>query len=238
MAGGDRNKPGGDRNKPGAKKSGRDTPGKQAPGKKAPGDDDKELWNKVARSVAPIRKTGRLAPGGSPPGSTGDEARTARPLPKKPAPATPATPEKPKLSGPPRIGQGADRPPVTVRRGGPERLDLTAGDLPNVDKRTATKLRRGLLPIEAEIDLHGMSRDRAQAALTAFLVAHQSLGRRCALVITGKGLKEDWSHGTIRQSVPLWLNEQPLRGIVLGFATAQPKDGGSGALYVLLKRKR
>ena len=58
-------------------------------------------------------------------------------------------------------------------------------------------------------------------------------------MITGKGLKGDtWSPGVLREAVPGWLNAPPLRGIVLSFAYAQPQHGGSGALYVLLKRRR
>jgi DNA-nicking Smr family endonuclease len=115
---------------------------------------------------------------------------------------------------------------------------LGPGDAPGVDKRTAAKLRRGLLPIEATLDLHGLGRETARDRLTAFVAGHHAAGRRCLLVVTGKGLKEDWSPGVIRSAVPGWLNEPPLRPLILTFATAQPQHGGSGAIYVLLKRAR
>jgi DNA-nicking Smr family endonuclease len=63
------------------------------------------------------------------------------------------------------------------------------------------------------------------------------VGRRCVLVITGKGIWRSEA-GILREMVPRWLNEAPNRARVLAIAHAQPRHGGQGALYVLLKRKR
>jgi DNA-nicking Smr family endonuclease len=195
-------------------------------------DDDAHLWAEIARSVKPLKKDGGRAPDkalSGPAGKdrTGSSARKAAPTPDAP---------KKRMPAPTIGGNRPAEPPVVVSAAA---AGLEHGDTPGIDKRTAARFKRGLMPIEATLDLHGHTRDSAQSALTAFLQAHQAAGRRCVLVITGKGLKgENWSPGVLRESVPGWLNAPPLRGIVLSFAYAQPQHGGSGALYVLLKRNR
>ena len=64
------------------------------------------------------------------------------------------------------------------------------------------------------------------------------MGKRCVLVITGKGLKSDGSIGVLRENIPDWLNERRNRGLIIAFSHAVQKDGGEGAFYVMLKRKR
>ena len=107
-----------------------------------------------------------------------------------------------------------------------------------VDKRTATRLRRGQISVEGRIDLHGQTQEEAYRALSSFLAGSQEAGRRCVLVITGKGLRPDGRVGVIRSSVPHWLNQPHNRQRVLAYTPAAPKDGGEGAMYVLLKRRR
>ena len=109
---------------------------------------------------------------------------------------------------------------------------LKLGYAPGVDKRTAERLRRGQLPIEARLDLHGHARETAYPILSGFLAAAWESGRRNVLIVTGKG------QGILKEAVPRWLNESPNRGRILMVAQAQPKDGGGGALYVLLRRRR
>ena len=115
--------------------------------------------------------------------------------------------------------------------------DLAHGRTAGVDRRQAERLSRGRLTVEATLDLHGLTQAAARERLDVFIAAQSEAGRRCVLVITGKGLmKEDG--GVLRQQVPRWLNQSPNRGRVLAFDYAQPKHGGMGALYVLLKRRR
>lgn len=114
---------------------------------------------------------------------------------------------------------------------------LDPGRAPGLDKRTAERLKRGQLPIEAKIDLHGLTRAEAHRALAAFIDGAHEAGRRCVLVITGKGARAE-NGGILRDAVPRWLNQPPLRPKLLAFTHAQPKHGGAGALYVLLKRRR
>ncbi len=96
------------------------------------------------------------------------------------------------------------------------------------------RIIRGREPLEARIDLHGLTHDRARAALEAFLLRVWDEGYREALVITGKGTQGE---GIIRRFTPEWLAAPPLRDIVAGVSSAHRRHGGDGALYVALKRK-
>lgn len=96
------------------------------------------------------------------------------------------------------------------------------------------RIVRGHEPLEARIDLHGMTHDRARATLESFLLRIWSEGYREALVITGKGSRGE---GVLRRFAPEWLAAAPLRDIVAGVSTADRRHGGDGALYVALRRK-
>lgn len=106
------------------------------------------------------------------------------------------------------------------------------------DRRTAQRLRRGRLAIDAQLDLHGYSLAAAHGRLLEFLRSAQAHGRRCVLVVTGKGRRNSGEPGKLKSAVPAWLNEPLFRPMVLSVAHAQPKDGGSGALYILLRKAR
>lgn len=114
-------------------------------------------------------------------------------------------------------------------------------DPSGLDKRTDERLRRGQLPIEARIDLHGKNKEQAKGILTDFIHSASASGKRCVLVITGKGKAGEHfldHDGVLKKAVPGWLSEAPLRNKVLKYYQAKPKDGGDGALYVYLKRDR
>ncbi|HEY9537976.1 MAG TPA: Smr/MutS family protein, partial [Kiloniellaceae bacterium] len=115
--------------------------------------------------------------------------------------------------------------------------ELSHGSRDGLDRRKAERLSRGKLPIEATLDLHGLRQAEAHRRLDDFLADSQAAGKRCVLVVTGKGLHKEEA-GVLRSAVPRWLNEAPNRSRVLSFDYAQPKHGGSGALYVLLRRRR
>jgi len=97
-------------------------------------------------------------------------------------------------------------------------------------------MKRGEMEIDGRLDLHGMTQDVAHATLLAFVTRAYDSGRRCLLVITGKGNRE--GTGVLRANVPRWLNQSPCRERILGFSHARPQHGGEGALYVLIKRRR
>jgi DNA-nicking Smr family endonuclease len=108
-------------------------------------------------------------------------------------------------------------------------------------------LKRGQLPIEGRLDLHGLTQEAARTALDGFVAEAYAAGRRAVLIITGRGLKprgdadDPWRHthgGVLKSMTPRWLNEAPNRARVLAFTEAQPRHGGAGALYVLIRRHR
>ena len=88
------------------------------------------------------------------------------------------------------------------------------------------------MEIEGRLDLHGMSREAAHRATLGFVSGARLSGKRCILIVTGKG------KGILQTELPRWLNMPPIREQILSFTHARPQDGGSGAVYVLLKRDR
>ena len=116
-----------------------------------------------------------------------------------------------------------------------------------LDGRTTQRLKRGQLKIDGKIDLHGMTQAQAHSALDSFVAHGYVQGKRCVLVVTGKGGKttDDPNNifverrtGVLRSMVPKWLNEGANRSRVLSITQAQTRHGGDGALYVLLRRER
>ena len=79
----------------------------------------------------------------------------------------------------------------------------------DLDRRSWLRLRRGSYPIDARLDLHGMTQAEAHSRLAAFLAGAQARGNRCVLVITGRGLRHG---GTLRAMTPRWLESEPNRG--------------------------
>ncbi len=97
------------------------------------------------------------------------------------------------------------------------------------------------MSIEARLDLHGMTQAQAHRALASFLARSHAAGKRDVLIVTGKGTRqgaEGSPTGVLRRTVPRWLAEPALRQLVLATAAALPRDGGGGALYLLLRRTR
>lgn len=113
-----------------------------------------------------------------------------------------------------------------------------------MDAKAHGRMKRGKMKPEARIDLHGMTMAEAHPALTSFILSSYSMGRRLVLVITGKGKNTDEGgpiparFGKLRHQVPQWLRQQPLAGVVLQVSEAHQSHGGSGALYVYLRRSR
>ena len=101
-----------------------------------------------------------------------------------------------------------------------------------LSRMTLRKLRRGTWPVEDSLDLHGNRSDAARKLLQAFL--HEAVTRklRCVLVIHGKGLNSRGGEAVLRKLARHWLSQHPH---VLGYCDAPAKDGGSGAVLVLLK---
>lgn len=113
--------------------------------------------------------------------------------------------------------------------------DTIQGNYADIDRNTAERFRKGNYPIDATLDLHGMTAQKAQAALVRFIGAHYTRQSRCLLVITGKGTKGE---GVLKKALPGWLAHEDMAPMILAFDAAKAKHGGSGAFYVLLRRNR
>lgn len=98
------------------------------------------------------------------------------------------------------------------------------------------ELRRGVLPIDGRLDLHGLGAESAREKLLEFLRAQRARGERCVLVIHGKGEHSVPRGGVLRGEIAAWLSQGRAREHVAAFATARDEDGGEGAVYVALRR--
>ena len=153
--------------------------------------------------------------------------REVKPLAPRPEPP-PARASQPQRRAPP---PSPPPPPVPAAALPP----LTVGQPSGYDRANAERLKRGRHPVDARLDLHGMTQDEAHRALAGFIHGARAAGKRCLLVITGRG---KIGGGVLRAAVPRWLAEPEFRPHLLAVATAQPRDGGTGALYVMLRRTR
>ncbi|MBA3563237.1 MAG: Smr/MutS family protein [Gammaproteobacteria bacterium] len=113
--------------------------------------------------------------------------------------------------------------------------DETSFHRPQVSRRLLLRLRRGEYSIAAEIDLHGLTAAEARIALAAFLQDSAARGLACVRVVHGKGRRSGHGGPVLKRSVDTWLRQ---RDEVLAFASARSVDGGTGALYVLLRVSR
>ncbi|MGC4024885.1 MAG: Smr/MutS family protein [Mesorhizobium sp.] len=173
-------------------------------------EEDRILWDLVARSVTPA-----TTPKRSPKSELAQEA-----LEKKPA--APPKPERAKPVNLPSY-QAPSVAPHTPRG--------------HMDAQTIDKLARGRLALEARVDLHGMRQDEAYGLLLSFVARAHDRGVRYVLVITGKG-SSSGGDGVLKRSVPGWLSTAPFRQYVSAHEGAARGHGGTGALYVRLKRVR
>ncbi len=124
------------------------------------------------------------------------------------------------------------------KRPPPPSPELICGGTSGIDKRTALRFKRGQMKIQAWKDLHDHTQEQAYQVLIDFIEDSRIAGLRCVLVITGKGAKSGDSAGVLKAMAPHWFNQAPIRPHILSFSPAQPKDGGEGAFYILLKRSR
>ena len=179
--------------------------------------------------------------------------RDARPLKRRP-PRPPRTPRPARSTA-----KAAKAPGETAAAARPARIRIRpAAPAPaaaavaaksdgGLDKRSAERLRRGQMAIDGRLDLHGHTQADAHRAVHAFIAGSHRAGRRCVLIITGKGgprddvdsgFMPDRDSGVLRRNLPRWLGEGAVRQMVLRMESARPQHGGEGAYYVLLRRKR
>ncbi len=189
-----------------------------------PTKEELELWAKVTRHDEPLareRATARREPA---------TENAAAAIPAKSAAGTPskdeAAPAQP-VAKP--NGKAAEPPPPQP-----------------FDHKAAKRIARGRREIDARLDLHGMRQSDAHAALRHFLARCQADGLRHVLIITGKGISPEpgayrdfWTseqRGVLRRLVPHWLSDPSMRQHVVSFTESHLRHGGSGALYVTIRK--
>ncbi|NNJ74397.1 MAG: DNA mismatch repair protein MutS [Anderseniella sp.] len=191
-------------------------------------DDDHEVWEQVTRTVKPLNRLPYVKPAA--------EIRPARPV-----------------SDHERNVKSVPRPADPVRKAARAIVRHAIQPQPhnNLDRRHKQKLSRGNVDIEARLDLHGHSVERARMSLLGFLQSSREQGFRNVLVITGKGASPFTRHtlhstdvfqaperqGRLRAEFPRWMAQREFSSSIVGFQPAHPRHGGGGAFYVRLKRK-
>jgi DNA-nicking Smr family endonuclease len=194
-------------------------------GKRGLSDEDRALWERVAKTAKPLAAPARNL--------SLPEIETPRP--------SPALPRE-RISGF-RIGEKARPKPAAPHPEGDLATRLAHAPI-RMDHAAYRKLIRGKLKPDARIDLHGMTISQAHPALISFIFAAHGRGDRLVLVITGKGKDHDSTdpmpirRGVLRHQVPTWLHTPPLGALVLDIREAHQRHGGGGAYYVYLRRPR
>jgi DNA-nicking Smr family endonuclease len=115
--------------------------------------------------------------------------------------------------------------------------EFIEGHAHDLDAGVVRKLKRGEFAVQDHLDLHGLLKDEAKAELEAFLVKARAAGKRCVLVVHGRGLHSKDQVPVLKEALKRWMGLARFARHVLAFATARPHDGGAGAVYVLLRRQ-
>lgn len=114
--------------------------------------------------------------------------------------------------------------------------DSLEGAAPGIDARLLRSLRRGDFSIQDRLDLHGKTQTEAKEVLDRFLNDSRRARKRCVLVVHGRGLHSPDQLPVLKERLREWLARKSIAKTVLAFTTARPQDGGSGAVYVLLRK--
>jgi DNA-nicking Smr family endonuclease len=179
--------------------------------KRSLSEEERALWETVAKQIKPLRNKPRIAAPSALPAKAEDHAVPKMPAHPGPAAAA-ATPSPKKPMMPPLAPLG---------------------------RRERSQLSKGKKEIEARLDLHGMTQERAHRALAGFLRQSHGDGLTFVLIITGKGkIGAESERGVLRRQVPHWLSQPEFRSVVVGFEEAHVGHGGAGALYVRIRRIR
>jgi DNA-nicking Smr family endonuclease len=187
--------------------------------KRALSEEERVLWESVAKQTKPLRKKPRLA-------------KTTQKTTHKAAQETETPVAKPVAAPPPVSHAKVLRPAM------PD-LPRAPPPLAPLGRRERSQLSRGRKEIDARLDLHGMTQTRAHRVLTDFLHRAHADGLSFVLIITGKGkMGAESERGVLRRQVPQWLGLPEFRSLVVGFEEAHVGHGGAGALYVRIRRVR
>jgi DNA-nicking Smr family endonuclease len=186
-----------------------------------PANDDVQAFRSAVRDVKPLPQTPL------PPGLVRTIPRARR---RKPEALHESLDDAMPLIDPAPIpsGDSGDRRGAAAPSGGTALSFQRAG----VQTQVVRRLRRGLFPVEAELDLHGLTQAAARVELVHFLTASRDAGRRCVRIIHGKGYRSGARGPILKIAVDLWLRRHL---DVMAFTSARAIDGGTGAVYVLLR---
>jgi DNA-nicking Smr family endonuclease len=178
-------------------------------------EDEAELFRQAVGEVAPVRSKAGLAPPKTPPSAAELKIISAE------------------LEAMTQLSE-------LVTQEGPIDLadsdEFVEGSAPGLDQRVLRNLRAGDYSVQAHLDLHGLTKVEAKAALEKFIHESRLKGLRCVLVVTGRGLHSKDQIPVLKEGVQTWLSHGRIARQVLAFTTAKPQDGGAGAVYVLLRR--
>ena len=114
--------------------------------------------------------------------------------------------------------------------------EFIEGHAHGLDAHVVRKLKRGEFAVQGHIDLHGLLKDEAKLELEKFLAAARQAGKRCVLVVHGRGLHSKDQVPVLKEALKRWMATERFARHVLAFASARPHDGGTGAVYVLLRK--
>ena len=112
-----------------------------------------------------------------------------------------------------------------------------------LEKNTLKKIKKGKLKIESKLDLHGFTVEESKEKVAEFILKNYKYKKRLLLIITGKGKRLDVSEGwrgtgKLKENVPIWLRSVQLSKYILWFDSANPENGGEGALMIYLKKSK
>lgn len=116
--------------------------------------------------------------------------------------------------------------------------EFIQGRVVGMDVAIMSKLRAGAFSPEGHLDLHGQNLEQAYATLATFIKHAYQNGKRHLLIITGRGKNSPGGTAILRERVQSWFTRDPFKRVVLAFCTAKPSDGGGGALYLLLRKRK
>jgi DNA-nicking Smr family endonuclease len=162
--------------------------------------------------------------------------RDVKPLPQTARAKSTSKPRKPRVAA--QAAAQGDAPgkdvlgEVVPDEGSPTGADSLSFRRPGVRTQVLRHLRRGLFPIEDELDLHGLNQAAARDSLAEFLAFNRRAGRRCVRVVHGKGYRSGARGPILKIAVNTWLKRHL---DVMAFTSARAIDGGTGAVYVLLR---
>jgi DNA-nicking Smr family endonuclease len=171
---------------------------------------DKSLFESAVGAVRPLRGKGRAVP------------------------AQPPRPRRPSLPDTAAPGMPVDEAAFALRHTD----EYFEGCVLGLDPAVMARLRGGFYSREKHLDLHGMNARQAGDALYAFIRDAYLRSLRCVMVVTGRGRNSPDGVGVLRGLLQDMLCRAPFKRVVLAFCTAGARDGGAGAVYVLLRRQK